>query len=67
PAPRFPGHHQWHSGPHHRRPPRTPHTEAPSGTHAVPGNPGVCALGRQYGGWRPDSPEARICGQTYGR
>ncbi|GAA0930596.1 hypothetical protein GCM10009549_53970 [Streptomyces thermoalcalitolerans] len=27
----------------------------------------LCALGRQYGGWKPDSPEARICKQTYGR
>jgi hypothetical protein len=28
---------------------------------------GVCSLGRQYGGWRPGSPEAVICEQTYGR
>ncbi|MEW2620977.1 hypothetical protein [Streptomyces sp. NPDC048106] len=27
----------------------------------------VCALGRKYGGWRRDSPEARICERTYGR
>ncbi|MFD4572433.1 hypothetical protein ACFWNK_05465 [Streptomyces sp. NPDC058417] len=27
----------------------------------------VCALGEQYGGWRADSPEAVICGETYGR
>lgn len=27
----------------------------------------VCALGRRYGGWRPDSPEARICRKAYGR
>ena len=45
----------------------------------VPGNPGnggnpgtggssdVCALGKKYGGWRPDSPESKICDQTYGR
>ncbi|MGV9245001.1 hypothetical protein [Streptomyces sp. NPDC003710] len=30
-------------------------------------NPDVCALGRSYGGWRPGSPEADICGSTYGR
>ncbi|MFI6033740.1 hypothetical protein ACIBBD_06065 [Streptomyces sp. NPDC051315] len=30
-------------------------------------NAGVCALGRQHGGWRADSPEAVICEQTYGR
>ncbi|MGV9696687.1 hypothetical protein ACWDTR_13110 [Streptomyces sp. NPDC003470] len=28
---------------------------------------GVCSLGSQYGGWRPGSPEAVICEQTYGR
>ncbi|MEU9336300.1 hypothetical protein AB0D49_24475 [Streptomyces sp. NPDC048290] len=27
----------------------------------------VCALGRRYGGWDPNSPEARICERTYGR
>ncbi|MBZ9642218.1 hypothetical protein [Streptomyces sp. PSKA30] len=27
----------------------------------------VCALGRNYGGWRPDSAEAVICERTYGR
>ncbi|MEG3627996.1 hypothetical protein [Streptomyces poriticola] len=27
----------------------------------------VCALGKQYGRWHPDSPEARICEQTYGK
>ncbi|MEG8280931.1 hypothetical protein [Streptomyces sp. AHA2] len=32
----------------------------------VPGGTDVCALGRRYGGWRPDSPEARICRDTYG-
>ncbi|MGW7414735.1 hypothetical protein [Streptomyces sp. NPDC054863] len=26
----------------------------------------VCALGKGYGGWRPNSPEARICRETYG-
>nr|WP_202437745.1 hypothetical protein [Streptomyces sp. SID5910] len=28
---------------------------------------GLCSLGSQYGGWRPGSPEAVICEQTYGR
>lgn len=27
----------------------------------------VCALGRRYGGWRADSPEATICRDTYRR
>ncbi|MEV8566490.1 hypothetical protein AB0436_13075 [Streptomyces sp. NPDC051322] len=26
----------------------------------------VCALGKTYGGWRPDSPQAQICRRTYG-
>ncbi|MFI2435157.1 hypothetical protein [Streptomyces sp. NPDC018693] len=30
-------------------------------------NTDVCALGKKYGGWRADSPEAVICRQTYGR
>ncbi|AYL34887.1 hypothetical protein CNQ36_05270 [Streptomyces fungicidicus] len=31
------------------------------------GGPDLCALGRQYGGWRPGSQEAVICEETYGR
>ncbi|MDT0611001.1 hypothetical protein [Streptomyces lancefieldiae] len=27
----------------------------------------VCALGKQYGGWRPGSPEAVICERTHRR
>ncbi|MET7540981.1 hypothetical protein [Streptomyces sp. NPDC005507] len=56
------------SGPGHAArpaapPPHHPHTAAP----AAPGVPGyVCALGHQYGKWNPDSPEARICRETYG-
>jgi hypothetical protein len=30
-------------------------------------NTDVCALGRKYGGWQADSPEAVICKQAYGR
>ncbi|MFI6376828.1 hypothetical protein [Streptomyces sp. NPDC050546] len=33
----------------------------------VPKNADVCALGKRYGGWRPDSPEATICRDTYRR
>ncbi|WP_327298849.1 hypothetical protein [Streptomyces sp. NBC_01197] len=44
-------------------PPRLPkHAAHPSGTNAD-----VCALGEGYGGWPQDSPQARICHQTYGR
>ncbi|MEV0530126.1 hypothetical protein AB0I66_42650 [Streptomyces sp. NPDC050439] len=27
----------------------------------------LCALGKQYGDWQPDSPEAVICQNAYGR
>ncbi len=51
--------------------PRRPHQPPPAGipdiSTTVPENTDVCALGRKYGGWRPDSPEAVICEQTYGR
>ncbi|MEU9975141.1 hypothetical protein [Streptomyces sp. NPDC051014] len=41
--------------------------EAPGLSGPVPKAPDVCSLGRQYGGWPQDSPQARICDQTYGR
>lgn len=44
-------------------PHRQPHVDIPDLTNGT----GLCALGRQYGGWRADSPEAAICEQTYGR
>jgi hypothetical protein len=39
----------------------------PAVSNAFPKNADVCALGRRYGGWQPDSPEATICRNTYGR
>ncbi|MFI2205205.1 hypothetical protein ACH47Z_31380 [Streptomyces sp. NPDC020192] len=60
PAP--PHHHRAHPEHHHRR----KHTDAPVVSNPVPKAPDVCALGRRYGGWREDSPEAEICEQTYG-
>ncbi|MCX5080292.1 hypothetical protein OG862_04650 [Streptomyces sp. NBC_00401] len=57
------------SGPGHAARPAAPpphhsHTAAP----VAPGLAGeVCALGNRYGKWNPDSPEARICRETYGR
>ncbi|MER7054139.1 MULTISPECIES: hypothetical protein [unclassified Streptomyces] len=30
-------------------------------------NADVCSLGKQYGGWRPGSPQSVICEQAYGR
>ncbi|MCX5365276.1 hypothetical protein OG864_42045 [Streptomyces sp. NBC_00124] len=44
-----------------------PHVEIPDVAAQVPKNPDVCKLGKQYGGWRKDSPEAVICERTYGR
>ncbi|MFG2313101.1 hypothetical protein ACGFS9_31200 [Streptomyces sp. NPDC048566] len=47
----------------HRPEPRTP--TAPAAPEA-PGNTDVCALGRTYGGWKADSPQAVICSGAYG-
>ncbi|GCB51319.1 hypothetical protein [Streptomyces sp. NL15-2K] len=53
--------------PEARRPPQ-PRIEVPDVPKTVPGNQqDVCALGKRYGGWRADSPEAMICRQAYGR
>lgn len=59
--------------PHHPRPaPRPaprhaqPRTTAPRVSPEVPKNADVCALGRTYGGWKADSPEAVICSGAYG-
>ncbi|MFE3168739.1 hypothetical protein [Streptomyces sp. NPDC059224] len=46
---------------------RSPRADTPRLSGSVPKAPDVCALGRQYGGWPPDSPQARLCEQTYGR
>ncbi|WP_437037419.1 hypothetical protein [Streptomyces sp. enrichment culture] len=60
--------------PGHRTPQR-PRAELPDVSESVPqdvrgqvpDSGDVCALGRRYGGWRADSPEATICRDTYGR
>jgi hypothetical protein len=44
-----------------------PDVTRPFPTNPAPESTDVCALGRKYGGWRADSPEAVICRQTYGR
>ncbi len=57
------------------RPPQRSHTGLPDVSSSVrqdvgksvPNSSDVCALGRRYGGWRADSPEATICRDTYGR
>ncbi|WP_189817342.1 hypothetical protein [Streptomyces olivaceoviridis] len=52
-------------GPPLPAPSRRPHTPMPLPPPAVTRPPDVCALGRAYGGWRKDSPQARICAQAY--
>ncbi len=52
------------------RPSSVPHPRVPSvKPPAMPEPPrsraDVCALGEQYGGWRPDSAQAKICRGTY--
>ncbi|MHC5258272.1 hypothetical protein ACYSUO_10320 [Streptomyces sp. UC4497] len=47
--------------------PRTgPETRHVKKAPKVPAQTDVCALGRRYGGWDPDSPQAAICRDTYG-
>ncbi|CAL9643360.1 hypothetical protein SUDANB150_06375 [Streptomyces sp. enrichment culture] len=46
--------------------PRVPELPGLSGG-GTGGKADVCSLGKQYGGWRPGSPEARICEHAYGR
>ncbi|MFF3500796.1 hypothetical protein [Streptomyces sp. NPDC003247] len=45
--------------------PASPRGEAPDVREEVERHTDVCALGRRYGGWRSDSPEAVICEQAY--
>ncbi|MFC8126766.1 hypothetical protein [Streptomyces sp. NPDC057302] len=52
--------------PPHRRAHRPEAVEPPAVPTAVPSNADPCALGRQYGGWQPGSPEAVICEDAYG-
>ncbi|MGW5610855.1 hypothetical protein ACWEWI_33185 [Streptomyces sp. NPDC003753] len=66
PAPTAP--HRTAAAPPPQRTRPTPHVEVPPAvSNAFPKDTGVCALGRRYGGWKPDSPEATICRDTYGR
>ena len=53
--------------PYPQQHPRHPRADAPHLSHPGPTGPDVCALGKKYGGWRQDSPEAVICRQAYGR
>ncbi|MFF9815769.1 hypothetical protein [Streptomyces sp. NPDC014006] len=70
PAPRPRHRHQQtprHASPPGHRRPQARRAKIPDVPDVARRNADVCALGEQYGGWRPDSPEARICKQTYGR
>ncbi|MEU0333630.1 hypothetical protein [Streptomyces sp. NPDC006193] len=49
------------------RQPRRPRAGLPVPAPAVPAAPDVCALGRQFGGWGSDDPEATVCEQAYGQ
>ncbi|MFD5793923.1 hypothetical protein ACFWIO_10365 [Streptomyces diastatochromogenes] len=64
-SPTPPAHPRPHPHPHPDHP-RKPRVDLPDVSQPVPKAPDVCALGKQYGGWRGDSPEAVICEQTYG-
>ncbi|MDQ1040158.1 hypothetical protein QFZ75_006574 [Streptomyces sp. V3I8] len=57
------------AGPSRRPEPRRPEQRAvPRPPPSVPStNVDVCALGRSYGGWKADSPEAAVCEDVYGR
>ncbi|WP_229870603.1 hypothetical protein [Streptomyces phaeofaciens] len=44
-----------------------PYAEIPDVEEEVRRDADVCALGRKYGGWQGDSPEATICDRAYGR
>ncbi|MET8472815.1 hypothetical protein [Streptomyces sp. NPDC004856] len=48
------------------KPPRHPHPRNAHKPPKVPAQTDVCALGRKYGGWDPDSPQSAICHDAYG-
>ncbi|MCW1092768.1 hypothetical protein OJ963_01820 [Streptomyces sp. RS2] len=57
------------AAPEHTRAPATPRPrvpDLPGPSDGTGGKADVCSLGKQYGGWRPGSPEARICEDAYG-
>ncbi|WP_460063196.1 hypothetical protein [Streptomyces sp. YKOK-I1] len=59
----------YRSHPQHPRPRPAqpdPHRRVPDAGAEIRRNTDVCALGRKYGGWRDDSPEAVACRQVYG-
>ncbi|MEV8123256.1 hypothetical protein AB0P07_03870 [Streptomyces sp. NPDC085944] len=71
PVPRSPGRSARPAAPEPTRAPAAPRPRVPDlpgrSDAGAGGKADVCSLGKQYGGWRPGSPEARICEQAYGR
>ncbi|QNS07490.1 hypothetical protein [Streptomyces xanthii] len=59
-----------HAAPPPEQPaPRVPAPRAEAEPPPAPKPPAqtdVCALGRRYGGWGPDSPQSAICRDVYG-
>ncbi|QEU95867.1 hypothetical protein CP970_37460 [Streptomyces kanamyceticus] len=53
-------------GPASARPDASATRPTPATRPAAPGAD-TCTLGETYGGWDPDSPQAVICRETYGR
>ncbi|QEV38199.1 hypothetical protein CP978_06280 [Streptomyces nodosus] len=67
-SPRSPQHRHSHPHRHPHRPRSGQQAQVPPAVSGpLPRNADVCALGRRYGKWRPDSPESAICDGTYGR
>lgn len=48
------------------RPPLRPQPSTPGLSAALGEGTDICALGRRYGGWHPDSPESLTCEQVHG-
>ncbi|WP_346656437.1 hypothetical protein [Streptomyces sp. H23] len=71
PATRAPGRSARPAAPGPTRAPAAPRPRVPDlpgrADAGAGGKADVCSLGKRYGGWRPGSPEARICEQAYGR
>ena len=59
-----------HVEPDGQAPPRRAavgHPRVAESVKGASGRPNLCALGREYGGWRANSREAALCEETYGR
>ncbi|WP_079168076.1 hypothetical protein [Streptomyces colonosanans] len=60
--------HDRSAAPHPKPTPPRPHVgEPPTIRDGFPRNTDMCMLGRRYGKWQPNSPEAAFCQGIYGR